>query len=869
MDGALMMALSEAAERAGSDQEEAAERNGLAPHAASGVGAAATAAAAAGAGPATSVGKGEKAGRRRKRKGPETTATAAGVKDGPNDHEEDDKDKADAEAARTGNMNTGAKARKARVALGRAIERNQEHEADENENDDEDDDDDDDEEYEEDDDDDDDEDDDSASNNSSNNNNNNNNTKTKNGAKPETTTSTALKPGGGKATDNGDTKTLKKSKKKKKKAKGRRKLTWSPAEDQLLRETLEKFNVKVAENGQSILEGSWSDIALRIPGRSAKQCRERWCYNLCPTIKRDAWTPEEDVLLLETQRRYGNHWSLIARQIPGRTGDNVKIRFKSILRAARRLWTPREDEQLASLHRYVGPNWEYIAEQLGNRTRNAVRNRFQLLADGGAHKPSAPGMPEQVLSDPNFESLTQYVLSLCRPKAVLSAASSGSSIATPTPAPGAVDNYTSLHGQLPPNMFSSDSTLDKSRKRALLARLPASSIRTIAGEPFGEDDHAANRESPQGGEVKRLRLSHGSAGVEGTRGAMAGADSILGLGQHHSAPQLPVRSTSSTSAPSSLLDRNSNPMDWVRSSAATRAMQQLQQLQEQQLKLQQQQQLQQQQYAGLSALDLLKLLPNPTPRFQSGMAPQSSHHAPPPPPPLPPLSHTAGMQHQHHHSHAQQPASLAATLGPNFMNDMRLSSHAGLGSSALNFSASKPQVERLSSTSSSTSLPNNYPGALGRHDSGNSSGGANARAGATLNMKSERGASQHGLENSLLGLAGQNASSLSLQQAIYLAEALRAGNFSNHGALPSMSSSSSSANMDMSHRSTGAGDAFKTGKGGSPNDASLAWPHRTSSGPGAKSDNNKDKQDTSASSTAKNRGDAQKDGSFVPFAHLL
>lgn len=307
----------------------------------------------------------------------------------------------------------------------------------------------------------------------------------------------------------------------KKKEKGRRKLTWSADEDALLRETLKDFNVKVAENGQSILEGSWSDIAAHIPGRSAKQCRERWCYNLCPTIKREAWTLDEDVRLLQTQRRYGNHWSLIARQIPGRTGDNVKIRFKSILRAARRLWTPQEDEQLIHLHRFVGPNWEYIAEKLGNRTRNAVRNRFQLLAEGGARKPPNPGMPEQVLVDKRHEDLTLYVLSLCRPKAAAASAAAGG---------GDLDALSNAAG------------MKGSRKR-----LSSGIMGRDGSGPSSEDGHStgSNEESHKGGEIKRLRqganamesqfLSELSRlpGLPGMQGQGNPLHSIPGMPQQH------------------------------------------------------------------------------------------------------------------------------------------------------------------------------------------------------------------------------------------------------------------------------------------------------------------------------------------------
>ena len=45
----------------------------------------------------------------------------------------------------------------------------------------------------------------------------------------------------------------------------------------------------------------WSLMASNLPGRakSAKQCRERWYNQLDPTIKKEGWTDEEDLVIIE------------------------------------------------------------------------------------------------------------------------------------------------------------------------------------------------------------------------------------------------------------------------------------------------------------------------------------------------------------------------------------------------------------------------------------------------------------------------------------------------------------------------------------------------------------------------------------------
>lgn len=64
-----------------------------------------------------------------------------------------------------------------------------------------------------------------------------------------------------------------------------------------------------------------------MPNRSLKQCRERWNLTLDPTINRDAWTAEDDNIILKMQQRIGNKWVEIAKFLPGRVDIAVKNRF--------------------------------------------------------------------------------------------------------------------------------------------------------------------------------------------------------------------------------------------------------------------------------------------------------------------------------------------------------------------------------------------------------------------------------------------------------------------------------------------------------------------------------------------------------------
>merc|ERR1712087_785179 len=107
------------------------------------------------------------------------------------------------------------------------------------------------------------------------------------------------------------------------------KRVWTSEENDKLVETVQKYGPQ-----------RWSLIATHLPGRVAKQCRERWFNHCCPEVSKGDWTEEEDRIIAQGVAELGTKWSAIVKRLPGRTDNAIKNRYNSQkrrdLRAAKR-----------------------------------------------------------------------------------------------------------------------------------------------------------------------------------------------------------------------------------------------------------------------------------------------------------------------------------------------------------------------------------------------------------------------------------------------------------------------------------------------------------------------------------------------------
>lgn len=120
----------------------------------------------------------------------------------------------------------------------------------------------------------------------------------------------------------------------------------------------------------------WSVVATNLPGRTGKQCRERYVNHLNPRLKTSDWNPVEDSTIFHLYSTTGSHWSSMSKVIPGRTDNGIKNRYHNLRRQVER--DDENRQKKAALNKDYS---EDIRQDLIRPVPEALQGKFDSLWD--------------------------------------------------------------------------------------------------------------------------------------------------------------------------------------------------------------------------------------------------------------------------------------------------------------------------------------------------------------------------------------------------------------------------------------------------------------------------------------------------------
>jgi hypothetical protein len=138
---------------------------------------------------------------------------------------------------------------------------------------------------------------------------------------------------------------------------------------------------------------NWGTIAVLVPGRTKGQCRDRWHNCIGPSIDRanrrtDKWVEDEDIKLkVAVHVHGGKNWGAIAALVPGRTKKQCSNRWNNVLdpnidRGNGRTghWGEDEDSKLKdAVQKHGCKDWDAITALVPGRTKHQCQSRWQVL----------------------------------------------------------------------------------------------------------------------------------------------------------------------------------------------------------------------------------------------------------------------------------------------------------------------------------------------------------------------------------------------------------------------------------------------------------------------------------------------------------
>ncbi|CAD8050175.1 unnamed protein product [Paramecium sonneborni] len=148
---------------------------------------------------------------------------------------------------------------------------------------------------------------------------------------------------------------------------------WSQEENDLLANLYQQFN------------GDWNRIVEKMNGRTLTQCKQFWQRKHKPEIsQKSKWTPQEDQIIRDNVNKEENNWAIIANILKNKSGKQIRERYINKLRAGiidikKQPWSYQEDQKLLQFYNQFGSKWSQIAQNFNGRSDLQIKNRTHKL----------------------------------------------------------------------------------------------------------------------------------------------------------------------------------------------------------------------------------------------------------------------------------------------------------------------------------------------------------------------------------------------------------------------------------------------------------------------------------------------------------
>ncbi|XP_056163938.1 transcription factor MYB97-like isoform X2 [Syzygium oleosum] len=167
---------------------------------------------------------------------------------------------------------------------------------------------------------------------------------------------------------------------------------WTAAEDAVLIEHVKK-------NG----EGNWNSVQKNTGlARCGKSCRLRWTNHLRPNLKKGAFTPEEERLILKLHSQLGNKWARMATQLPGRTDNEIKNYWNTRIKHRIRQGLPLYPHDITPEHLPSSSVPRATEPRSNTTTQLHTQTPIQILAQPRPISQDLPQTPSSMLLSPQY-----------------------------------------------------------------------------------------------------------------------------------------------------------------------------------------------------------------------------------------------------------------------------------------------------------------------------------------------------------------------------------------------------------------------------------------------------------------------------------